>query len=259
MPHATESPLPLPPDLSGRLAVVTGAAHGIGYAISRLLLQADVRLLGIDKDEQALNEAFSDRRCMKVAEDISQRDTARLASDLVAAHGPIELIVNNVGITTPHSFLSLDEKEFDLVFRTNLKGPWFFTKGLVRELIDAKRPGSIVFISSLHDTEVRMHPHYSASKAAVAMLIRELAYELAEYRIRVNAVSPGAIQTAPSVANEQRLMKQTELIPMGRIGSPEDIARATLFLLSDHWSSYITGTNVVVDGGLTLHDWLMDL
>lgn len=251
--------LPVPLDLEGRLALVTGAAGGIGFAIARMLLRAGTRVLAIDKDGPALEEIESQIGWIPVVEDMAQAETEKLADELVSRYGPVELIVNNAGITTPHTFLSLEENEFDLVFRTNLKGPWFFTRGLVKHLIDAKRQGSIVFISSLHDSHVRLYPHYSVSKAGVAMLAKELAQELAGHNIRVNAISPGAIHTSASTPQERGRRTLDGLIPTGRMGTPEEIARASLFLLSDQCAGYITGANLRVDGGLSLHNWLMDL
>lgn len=250
-------PSPVPPDLRDRVAVVTGAAHGIGRAIANALTMAGAKVLAVDKDREGLRSA--DPGWIAVDADMARMDTDVLANELLAAHGPIELIVNNVGITTPHSFLRLDAENFDLVMRTNLRGPWFFTKRLVQALIDARRLGSIVFISSLHDTYLRLNPHYSASKAAVAMLTKELAHELGPHGIRVNAISPGWIETEANPVGEAGRLHTHALIPLGRVGTPEDVARVAIAVLSDAWAGYVTGVNVAVDGGLSLHDWLMDM
>jgi 3-oxoacyl-[acyl-carrier protein] reductase len=117
--------------------------------------------------------------------------------------------------------------------------------------VRARRPGSVVFLSSLHDHRIRTFPHYSASKAAVAMLVREMAYELAPHGIRVNAVSPGWVQEPGT-----KVDKRARAIPMGRIGRPADVATVVTTLLSDELSGYVTGVNIPVDGGLALHDWL---
>jgi glucose 1-dehydrogenase len=126
-------------------------------------------------------------------------------------------------------------------------------------LIETGRPGSILFISSLHDTFVRLFPTYSIGKAGVAMMTKELANELAPYRIRVNAISPGWIETAkpgePRIAAQQAV----NLIPVGRFGVPDDVARMATVLLDDSISGYVTGVNLPVDGGLSLHNWLMDV
>src|SRR6266536_899842 len=132
------------------------------------------------------------------------------------------------------------------------------TRRLARELIQRNRRGAILFISSLHDTFVAQRPHYSASKAGVAMLCRELAHELGSHGIRVNAISPGWIRTAPDLNTPEQRAKY-ELtqprIPLRRPGDPEDVAKVALVLLSDAWSGYVTGANVPVDGGLSLFSW----
>ena len=115
-----------------------------------------------------------------------------------------------------------------------------------------------MFISSLHDTILRLQPHYSTSKAAVAMLIRELAYELGPHGIRVNAVSPGSIRSTTNRQPDVEDPAIGRLIPIGRTGEPDDVAKIVAMLLSDAWAGYITGANIAVDGGLALHSWLMD-
>lgn len=249
---------PLPGDLAGRRAVVTGAAHGIGLSIARRLAATSAEVLAVDRDRERLQAAFPQRQCTPIVADLVEEGGARLADGLLAAHGPIDLVVNNVGINTRHSFLSLEEDDFDLAVSTNLREPWFFTRALVRRLVDEAQPGAIVFISSLHDRFVSGTPHYSVTKAAVSMLVRELASEVAAHGIRVNAISPGSIWTGPGEAPAEEVEYAAHLIPVGRIGHPDDIARVAVFLLSDEWAGYITGANVPVDGGLALHSWTMD-
>lgn len=243
--------------LAGRRAVVTGAAHGIGHATARRLRDAGAVVIAVDRDEPALRKAYADSAGIPVAGDLAAEDVPDLARRIVAEHGPVELIVNNVGVTTPHGFLTLEREDFDLVMATNLRGPWFFTREFVRTLIDAGRGGAIVFVSSVHDTHVRGQPHYSATKAAVVMLAKELAHELAPFGIRANAVAPGWIRTEPYV--EPRAARAlTERIPAGRPGTPDDVAWTIVALLSDELAGYVTGADLVVDGGLSLHTWLMD-
>ena len=158
--------------------------------------------------------------------------------------------------------------ELDLVLGTNLRGPWLFTRRLVEGLLEAQartpdrvpRPrGSILFISSVHDQFVAREAHYSISKAGVSMLVKGMAKELGQHRIRVNAISPGWIRTAEDTTTPEQVAKYERLrprIPVGQAGVPADVARVALFLLSDAWSGYVTGQNLAVDGGLALHNWL---
>jgi NAD(P)-dependent dehydrogenase (short-subunit alcohol dehydrogenase family) len=253
VPASGGSVLPVP-DLSGRKAVVTGAAHGIGLAIALRLRSVGATVIAVDNDEAALRAAFPEGECEAVLADVAADDPLALGDRLVRRHGSIPLVVNNVGITTPSAFLDLEPADFDLVFRTNLRGPWFLTRQLARALVAAETGGSILFVSSVHDTHIRLNPHYSSSKAAVAMLVKELAYELAPYRIRVNAVSPGWIKTEDGDAGKERAL--TARIPAGRPGQPDDVAGLAVVLLSDDLSDYVSGVNLTVDGGLSVTSWL---
>jgi glucose 1-dehydrogenase len=268
--QATTGPpgLELLEDLRGRRAVVTGAARGIGEAIAKWLIMAGADVTVIDKDS-LVKDVFRAESCQVLEADLHGEDVVALAAELTSIE-PVELLVNNVGITTPHRLLELEAAELDLVLGTNLKGPWLFTNALTRALIEdqerttgrsPRRRGSILFISSVHDRFVARELHYSVSKAGVAMLVQGMAKELGRHRIRVNAISPGWIRTAEDVNTPEQVAKYARLrprIPIGMAGVPADIARVALFLLSDNWSGFITGQNIVVDGGLTLHNWLDD-
>jgi NAD(P)-dependent dehydrogenase (short-subunit alcohol dehydrogenase family) len=260
-------PLVLPSDLGGRRAVVTGAARGIGEAIAKWLIMAGADVVVVDKDEPSLRRAFSSEPCRLLPGDLSQDHVDELAEEL-ARDKPVELLVNNVGVTMRQRFLEISPLELDEVLRTNLRGPWLFTKRLVEALITAQQRtatrgrrtrGSVLFVSSLHDRFVAEDAHYGVSKAGVAMLVRVLAKQLAGHDIRVNAISPGWIRTAEDLTTSEQLEKYARLrprIPLGQAGVPADVARVALFLLSDAWSGYITGQNIAVDGGLSLHNWL---
>jgi 3-oxoacyl-[acyl-carrier protein] reductase len=241
--------------LAGRTAVVTGGAGGIGLAIAEGLAAADARVVILDRDADALERAASRMDCRAVQGDMAKEDPADLAERVLEQHGTVELIVNNVGVTTPASFRELERDDFDLVLATNLRGPWFFTRRLVESVVRDGRRASILFISSLHSSRVRHFPHYSASKAAVAMLVKELAHELGPCGIRVNAVSPGWIDRR-AADKPGRLGSQ---LPLGRAGRPEDVASVALALLDDRISGYVTGADLPVDGGLALHSWLDDV
>jgi len=241
---------------AGTSAIVTGAARGIGLATTELLTSLGARVVAVDKDEQALAESGADRNWSCWVGDLADDGVETLAGDIWDRHGPIQLLVNNVGVDSPRRFLDLSRPDFDLVFDTNLRGPWFFTKAIASRLVEAELGGAIVFVSSLHDTAIRTLPHYSASKAAVAMLAKELANELAPAGIRVNVVSPGRIRTRRIAGQGAELEeKLRRFVPLGRGGEPIDVARMIAVLLSDEWAGYVTGTTVRVDGGLGLHSW----
>jgi NAD(P)-dependent dehydrogenase (short-subunit alcohol dehydrogenase family) len=245
-------------DLAGRRAVVTGAAHGIGKAIALRLADAGAEVIVIDQNGSALRSR-GDRRWVQVVANMAGPDVVDLADRLLQRHGLVELIVNNVGGASNHRFLQLEREAFDDAVNVNLRGPWFFTRRLVQALIANERGGSVLFISSLHDHLVRLLPHYSVTKAGVAMLVKELANELAPHGIRVNAISPGWVETQDADELPTVDKRIARLIPAGRLGVPDDIAKMALILLSDAWSAYVTGANIPVDGGLRLHNWLMDL
>jgi len=253
----------LPSDLHGRRAVVTGGASGIGYAIVLRLAQAGAKVIAIDRDKERLQKAFAGdqwaEKITTVEGDFSEEtDSVVLLAESLLANGPIELIVNNVGICTGTSYFETSERDVDTVLRTNLKNPLFFTRRLVEELLDQDRPGSVLFISSLHDRFISGRPQYSISKAGVSMAARELAAELAAHRIRVNTISPGWIDTQSEKQGHTELPKSrrlTPLVPLSRPGEPDDVAKLAVFLLSDECASYITGENIAVDGGLSLHSW----
>jgi NAD(P)-dependent dehydrogenase (short-subunit alcohol dehydrogenase family) len=264
-PHASPPLLDLL-DLKGRRAVVTGAARGIGEAIAKWLIIAGADVTVIDRDDR-VKDVFRTESCQVMEADLHADDVVGLADELTK-NEPVELLVNNIGITRPHRFLQIGAAEFDLVLGTNLRGPWLFSNRLVKALIEDQeraqgrtpRPrGSILFISSLHDRFVAREAHYSVSKAGVTMLVKAMAKELGPHRIRVNAISPGWIRTAEDATTPEQAAKYARLrprIPAGQAGVPADIARVALFLLSDDWSGYVTGQNVDVDGGLSLHNWL---
>lgn len=243
----------------GKTVVVTGGAHGIGRATIELLADFGARTIAVDNDAAGLEEAFASRDVVRIEADLGS-NTLSLARRLMSGSGQIDLLVNNVGIDTPHGFLDLAEDDYDRVFGVNLRGPWFLTRELTAQMVKARRRGSVVFISSLHDTFIRGYPHYSASKSAVAMLVKELAQVLGPHGIRVNAVSPGIIESEHVAADRSAAERRRTagLIPMGYKGRAIDVARIVAVLLNDEWSAYVTGANVRVDGGLGVHSWSFD-
>lgn len=215
---------------------------------------AGAHVIAVDRDEAALDRLRTETRCATLHADIGADPPEAIAARILETHGLVELIVNNVGVGTPARFRELTAADFDLVQATNVRGPLFLTRQLVDELLAAGRRGAILFISSLHASHVRHFPHYSASKAAVSMLTRELAHELGPFGIRVNAVSPGWIETTDADASARTSAAQ--LIPLRRVGTPSDVARIAVALLDDEVSGYVTGADIPVDGGLALYSWL---
>jgi glucose 1-dehydrogenase len=247
--------------LTGKVALVTGSSQGIGQAIAIRLAQegADIVVNYHSHPEEAASVKASieglGRRSVAVGADLSSGDgTARLISDGVAALGQIDILVNNAGVEKNASFWDVTEHDYDLVLNTNLKGPFFTTQAFVRHLQGRKAPGKIINISSVH--EDLPFPHftaYCASKGGLKMMTRNLSIELAPFGITINNIAPGAIETPINTAllhDPAKLNALLANIPLNRLGQPADVSSAVAFLASSD-ADYITGTTLVIDGGLT--------
>jgi glucose 1-dehydrogenase len=180
-------------------------------------------------------------------------DDRRVIAEGVAAMGKIDILVNNAGVEKRNDFWLVTEAEYDFVMQINLRGTFFITQDFVNHLRQTNRPGRIINMSSVH--EEMAFPHFStycASKGGLKMLCRDLAVELGPLGITVNNIAPGAIATPINKAllNNPQLMKLLESkIPLGRLGTPEDVAGLAAFLSSDD-AAYMTGATFFVDGGL---------
>lgn len=234
----------MPQDFQGRRAFVTGAAGGIGSAISRLLTQRGATVARCDAREGPN---------VRITFDVRDRAAIERAFDLAEQQlgGVCDLLVNAAGIYPSDTLLEMTEDAWDRVLDTNAKSVFLVSQEFCRRLVARVQPGSIVNISSsAADRARRGAAHYSASKAAVELLTRSFALEFAEHRIRVNAVSPGFVEVNSEVnpLSDAYVEAITRTIPLGRPGSPEDIARVAVFLSSNQ-AEWVTGTSFRVDGG----------
>jgi 2-dehydro-3-deoxy-D-gluconate 5-dehydrogenase len=248
-------------DLTGRTAVVTGAAGGIGLGIARRLHEAgagvalaDLDAAGVDAAARSLD---GERPGSALAVEADVGDGAQVEALMAATadhFGAIDLLVNNAGIFPNVLLTELDEATFRRVIDVNLVGLYLCTRAAAMRMIDQGRGGRIINITSID----ALHPsmpglaHYDASKHGAWGFTKTAALELAPHRIWVNAVAPGGVLT-PGVGevDQEALAQFAATIPMRRMGTPDDIARAVLFLASD-LASYVTGSQIVADGGRLL-------
>jgi 3-oxoacyl-[acyl-carrier protein] reductase len=245
-------------DLEGRRALVTGAQQGIGRATALALAAAgaDVAVNWLD-DRPAAESAAAEisrlgRKAVLVQGSVaSSPEAARIVAEADLALGGIDILVNNAGVFPRSSFLDLAEAEWDLVHTVNLKGSFLVAQALARRMVASGRKGAIVNLSS---SSVRGHVlgvHYAASKAGIIGLTRSMALALAPHGIRVNAIAPGLTDTAQPRCqfSETEMAEQSQLVPLGAMAQPTDIADIIVFLASER-SRFITGEIVHANGGL---------
>jgi glucose 1-dehydrogenase len=246
--------------LAGKRALVTGANRDIGKAIALRLAAdgADVAVHYGHHDDEAKQvakaiEALGVRASVHHGDLMRVADVEATVAAASDAHGGLDILVNNAGLEKRAAFWDVTEADFDEVLTVNLKALFFATRAFVRELRARKAPGRIINISSVHeDLPFPNFASYCAAKGGVRMLTRTLAVELGGTGITVNAIAPGAIETAINSAllddagKKGALLKQ---IPLGRLGKPEDVAGLAAFLASSD-ADYVTGSTYYVDGGL---------
>ncbi len=245
-------------DLSGRVALVTGAGRGLGRAIARSLGAAGAEVACVDIDAGALAEtADGIRTAGSRAETFTcdVTDSARVnevVDQVVKQMGRLDILVNNAGITRDGMIMRMKDDQWDAVVAINLRGTFLFTRAVARPMMKA-RAGRIVNIASI--SGLMGNPgqaNYSASKAGVIGLTRTVARELASRNITVNAVAPGFIATEMTAKLGEDILSQVQKeIPLGRLGEPQDVADAVLYLASDA-AAFITGHVLTVDGGLSV-------
>jgi NAD(P)-dependent dehydrogenase (short-subunit alcohol dehydrogenase family) len=243
-------------DLSGKTALVTGASSGLGAHFARCLGEAgaSVVLAARRADRlQSLQAELAKDRIEAKAIDLDVQSGESIGKALDSA-GPIDVVVNNAGISIVKPALEMPEADWDSVVDTNLRGAWLMAQAAARRWVADKRPGSIVNIASILGLRtIGQVAPYNASKAGLIHLTRALAMEWARYRIRVNAICPGYIETEMNSAFWQTPggKKLIDRIPQRRIGKPEELDGALLLLASEA-GSFMTGSVVTVDGGHTV-------
>ena len=253
-------------DLTGQVAIVTGASSGLGRASASLFAQAGARVaVNYNSNKDAADdvvarivadggEAFA---CQ--ADTSDEEAVIRLFDETVSRFGGIDIVFANAGMQKDAAYADLTLADWKRVIDVNLTGQFLVSREAVRRFRKqgdrglGRAIGKILFMSSVHETiPWAGHANYAASKGGSGMLMRTLAQEVAEDRIRVNALAPGAIKTeinADATADEDKLL---QLVPYGRIGDVDDVARAALFLVSDA-ADYIVGSTLTVDGGMSLY------
>jgi len=244
-------------DLSGKIALVTGASSGLGVRFAQVLAQAGATVaLGARRTDRlaalAAQLTQAGARAHAVALDVTQRESIHAAlEDIERRAGPVDILVNNSGITTETPILETEEADWDRVLDTNLKGAFLASQAVARRLRDAGRPGSIVNIASILGLrQGSALTSYAVSKAGLVQLTKQMALELARYRIRVNAIAPGYIRTDMNREFFDSGQGDTMLkrIPQRRLGEPAELD-APLLLLAGDAGAYMTGAVIAVDGG----------
>jgi NAD(P)-dependent dehydrogenase (short-subunit alcohol dehydrogenase family) len=249
--------------LLDRNAMVTGAGRGMGLAIARALYQEGARVVLIDIDEKGVTEAAQQldgkyERVMGRKVDVTNKaEVVRLVKEVKSLWGSIDILVNNAGgaLNTPYPLEEIEEKDWNLVVDVNLKGTFLCCQAVIPEMVKQGR-GSVVNISALagHWRASLAGVQYTAAKAGVEGLTRQLAHDWGKFGIRVNAVAPTVTLTGERVQglweskSEEEKKKVLSAIPLGRLGTPEEVASVVVFLASDE-SSYITGITIDVSGG----------
>jgi glucose 1-dehydrogenase len=255
--------------LREQTAIVTGASSGIGAAIATAFAQAGARV-GVNYHGHAeaaekvvadIKEQGGDAVAFKA--DVSREDDVRsMVAELVGAFGRLDILVANAGLQQDASSTDMTLAQWQRVIDVNLTGQFLCAREAIRRFLQqgaspvSKAIGKVICISSVHEViPWAGHVNYAASKGGVMLMMKTLAQEFAEKKIRVNGIAPGAIRTKinrsvwSDAAQARELLK---LIPYGRIGEPEDVARAAVWLASDE-ADYVTGTTLFVDGGMTLY------
>jgi NAD(P)-dependent dehydrogenase (short-subunit alcohol dehydrogenase family) len=247
--------------LAGKIALVTGAQQGIGKAIALAYGREGASVVINYLDNQAAAEETASQiralgqRAVSIAGDVAQAADIRCLVEAGESLGGIDILVNNAGIFPRVEFLDMTEAQWDEVLNVNLKGTFLCTQAVAQKLVERGRAGAVINLAS--SAAFRSSPrgvHYVASKAGIVGVTRATALELALYRVRVNAIAPGTTDTAqPRYGmSEEELQAAGRQVPLGRMGTPEDVADLAVFLASEE-ARHITGQTLHVNGGQYLY------
>ena len=247
--------------LAGKIALVTGAQQGIGKAIALAYGREGASVVLNYLDNQAAAEETASQiralgqRAVPIAGDVAQAADVRRMVEAGESLGGIDILVNNAGIFPRVEFLDMTEAQWDEVLNVNLKGTFLCTQAVAQKLVERGRAGAVINLAS--SAAFRSSPrgvHYVASKAGIVGVTRATALELAPHRVRVNAIAPGTTDTAqPRYGmSEEELQAAARQVPLGRMGTPEDVADLAVFLASEE-ARHITGQTLHVNGGQYLY------
>jgi NAD(P)-dependent dehydrogenase (short-subunit alcohol dehydrogenase family) len=242
--------------LAGDTALVTGAGSGIGRGIAKALAAEGVRLVISDIAAETGSAVARELGAAFIPADLNEPAAPRqLFEAAVRALGSVSILVHSASPRRLESetALAVTEAEWDSMTSVGLRAGFVLGQAAGAHMKAHNVKGRMLFITSLHAYTPRNLPHYSATKAGQIMLVKELARALGADGIRVNAIAPGAI---PGGGFDAGIASFAKMVPLGRTGTPEDIADMAVALLCDRFSRYVTGTTVVVDGGLSLYNWI---